>query len=136
MKKTLRVIKLFSILIIVSIVGYSVFNFRLVNYGVAQLKGQLKILYDAEPIETKLSDATFPDSLKAKLRLIQEIKKFANDSLGLVVSKNYTKVYDQKGKPVLWVITASRAFSMKAYEWNFPFLGNVSYKGFFCKRKR
>lgn len=135
MKKILTALKLFSILIIVFIVGYCVFNFQLVKYGIAQLKGQVKILYYAEPIEKKLADATFPDSLKAKLRLIQEIKTFAHDSLGLIVSKNYTKVYDQKGKPVLWVITACRAFSMQAYEWNFPFLGNVSYKGFFEKER-
>lgn len=135
MKEILRVLKLFSLLVIVFIVGYSIFNFQLVKYGIAQLKGQVKILYHAEPIEKKLIDPTFPDSLKAKLRLIQEIKRFAHDSLGLIVSKNYTKVFDQKGKPVLWVITASRAFSMQAYDWNFPFLGNVSYKGFFEKER-
>jgi predicted aminopeptidase len=135
MKKILRVLKLFSLLVIVFIVGYSIFNFQLIKYGIAQLKGQIKILYDAEPIEKKLADAYFPDSLKAKLLLIQEIKKFAHDSLGLIVSKNYSKVYDQKGKPVLWVITACRAFSMQAYEWNFPLLGNVSYKGFFEKER-
>ncbi|MBK9638066.1 MAG: aminopeptidase [Bacteroidetes bacterium] len=131
MKILLKVIKIFSYCLLLFIVGYSVFNFQLVGYGIAQLKGQVKILYNAEPIEAKLTDPNFPDSLKDKLRLIHEIKKFAHDSLGLIVSKNYTKVYDQKGKPVLWVITACRPFSMQDYEWDFPFLGKVSYKGFF-----
>lgn len=135
MKKILSALKLFSITIIVFVTGYSIINFELVKYGIAQLKGQVKILYDAEPIEKKLKDDTFPDSLKAKLLLIQEIKKFAHDSLRLNVLKNYSKVYDQKGKPVLWVITATRAFAMQAYEWDFPFLGHVSYKGFFEKER-
>ncbi len=135
MKKIGRIIKIFLILVGVLLLGYSIFNYQLVKYGFAQLKGQVKILYYAEPIEKKLSDNSFPDSLKTKLRLIQEIKSFAHDSLGLIVSKNYTKVYDQKGKPVLWVITACRAFSMQDYEWNFPFLGDVSYKGFFEKER-
>ena len=135
MKILLKSLKIFSCLVVLFIIGYSIFNFQLVSYGIAQLKGQLKILYYAEPIETKLNDPHFPDSLKAKLRFIQEIKKFAHDSLGLIVSENYTKVYDQKGKPVLWVITACSPFSMQDYEWNFPFLGNVSYKGFFEKER-
>ncbi|MFN0189880.1 MAG: aminopeptidase [Bacteroidia bacterium] len=135
MKILLKSLKIFSCLVLLFIIGYSIFNFHLVSYGIAQLKGQVKILYNAEPIETKLNDPHFPDSLKAKLRFIHEIKKFAHDSLGLIVSENYTKVYDQKGKPVLWVITACRPFSMQDYEWNFPFLGNVSYKGFFEKER-
>ena len=135
MKLLLKSLKKLLILVLIFIIGYALFNFQLVNYGIAQLKGQVKILYNAEPIETKLSDSNFPDSLKAKLRFIHEIKKFAHDSLGLIVSENYTKVFDQKGKPVLWVITACRPFSMQDYEWNFPFLGNVSYKGYFEKER-
>ena len=135
MKILLKSLKIFSYLVLLFIIGYSIFNFQLVNYGIAQLKGQVKILYYAAPIETKLNEHYFPDSLKVKLRIIHEIKKFAHDSLGLIVSENYTKVYDQKGKPVLWVITACSPFSMQDYEWNFPFLGNVSYKGFFEKER-
>jgi predicted aminopeptidase len=31
----------------------------------------------------------------------------------------------------MWVVTASKPFSMEAHEWTFPFLGSLSYKGFF-----
>ena len=36
---------------------------------------------------------------------------------------------------MLWVLTASEPFSLKAYQWYFPFLGNVAYKGFFVQQK-
>lgn len=135
MKKTLRFLKIAALFLLALIAVYALFNFQLVQYGFAQLKGQVNILYNASPIEEKMQDKNFPDSLKIKLKLIQEIKTFARDSLGLEISKNYTHIYDQKGKPVLWVITACRAFSMKEYTWEFPFLGAVSYKGFFEKER-
>jgi predicted aminopeptidase len=118
-------------LFFLTLVGYAGFNNDLVLYGLAQGKGQLHVVLAARPVTDVLKDPTFPDSLKSKLVLIQEIKKFAVDSLGLHNSSNYTSMYDQQNKPVLWTITASEPFHMRAFEWYFPFLGSVSYKGFF-----
>ncbi len=112
-----------------------IFNFKLIRYGVEQLRGQLHIVFNAREVEDVLADSTVPDSIKQKLLLIQEIKKFAVDSIGLKPTKNYSTYYDQKGKPVLWVLTAAPPFKMKSYEWHYPFLGNLSYKGFFDKQK-
>ncbi len=78
-----------------------------------------------------LSDKNVPDSVKSKIEFIESVKRFAIDSLGLKNSKNYTTFYDQENKPLLWVVTASEPFKLKAYQWSFPFLGSVSYKGFF-----
>ena len=108
---------------------------ELIGYGLDQLRGQMKIILKARPLEKVLADPAFPDSLKAKLILIQEIKIFATDSLGIKESKNYTTVYDQKGEPALWVLTAAEPYDLKEKMWSFPFLGEVSYKGFFKKEK-
>ncbi len=108
---------------------------NLISYGIAQLRGQVNIVWNAKPVDEVIQDKNLPDSIKQKLFLIQEIRKYAIDSLGLKESKNYTTYFDQKGKPVLWVITACEPFEMKAYQWHFPFLGDVSYKGFFEKER-
>lgn len=110
-------------------------NHKIIFYGIEQLRGQLHIVMNAIEIEEVLSDASVPDSTKQKLLLIQEIKKFAVDSIGLKPTKNYSTYFDQKGKPALWVLTASPPFEMKSHEWDYPFLGNLSYKGFFEKEK-
>jgi predicted aminopeptidase len=110
---------------------YIIFNFKTVAYGIQQLKGQIAIVTGAKPIENFLADPSFPDSLKKKLQLIEEIKRFAIDSLGLKETKNYSTLYDQKGKPLLMNLTAAERFRLKSYNWNFPLLGTVSYKGFF-----
>jgi predicted aminopeptidase len=104
---------------------------ELVSYGWMQAKGQVAILLNVQPIEKVLADPAFPDSLKAKIRLIEEIKRFGVDSLGLTPSDNYTTFYDQQGKPILWVITATGRYAIQAYEWQFPILGTFPYKGFF-----
>lgn len=107
---------------------------ELIIYGISQGKGQLNVLLNAQPIDVIMKDETFSDSLKQKLILIGEIKKFAVDSLGINPSDNYTTVYNQYNKPILWTVSASKPYQLKAKEWTFPFLGTVSYKGFFNKK--
>lgn len=131
----IRFLQLTVAAILILAAGYAVLNYKLVVYGWHQLKGQLHIIMEARPVDACLSDPAFPDSLKKKLLFIREVRQYATDSLGLDDSKNYTSLYDQHGKPSLWVITACQPYSLTAYEWEFPLLGSVSYKGFFEKER-
>ena len=119
---------LYSILILTF---FFLWNFKLIIYGASQLKGQVAILAASEEIETVLNYPDFPDSLKSKLRLVQQIKQFAIDSIGLTSSNAYETVYNQRGKASLKIITACKPFELEDYTWTFPLLGEVSYKGFF-----
>ena len=121
--------------LVVTCLLFATYNFNLVAYGINQLKGQLSIVWNAKPLAEVMSDPDFPDSLKQKLRLIEEVKIFAIDSLGLKPSDNYSTLYDQHGKPLLMNLTAAEKFHLKPYTWNFPLLGTVSYKGFFNFKK-
>ncbi len=103
----------------------------LVLYGIRQGKGQLNIVWNARPVADYLEDPLTPDSVKNKLIFIQEVRQYAIDSLGLNDTENYTSMYDQQGKPVLWVVTGSRPFGFIQKEWDFPVVGKVPYKGFF-----
>lgn len=109
----------------------AIWQHELVSYGVSQARGQLRVLLNTRPLQEVMQDPAFPDSLKHKIQLIQEIRRFAVDSLGINDTENYTSLYDQHGKPILWVITASEPYALKAKEWTFPVLGTFSYKGFF-----
>lgn len=112
-----------------------VWNWSLVNYGVRQGLGQLDIVWNARPVDEFLNDPTFPDSLKVKLRLIDEIRKYAIDSLALKDTKNYKTLYDQKNQEVMWVVQACEPFALQPKQWQFPIVGTVPYKGFFDKEK-
>ncbi len=128
-------IGLFFELLFLLILMFSLFWHDLVLYAVEQGKGELAIVWGAQPVEKVLLDISFPDSLKPKLKLIAEIKQYAVDSIGINPSKNYSMVYDQRNKSDLQAVTACEPYSFKAKEWTFPILGTVSYKGFFNKKK-
>ncbi|MEM8964792.1 MAG: aminopeptidase [Bacteroidota bacterium] len=121
--------------LVVGVVILLIWQQELVSYGIMQAKGQIKVIWNARPIDELLADSQVPDSLKQKIRLVQEVKQFAIDSLGVNDSDSYGSVYDQKGKPILWVITATEPFSLEDRKWKFPLLGTFSYKGFFEHEK-
>lgn len=130
-----RIIKRILLGLLTAIVVLILVYWDLVMYGLQQGYGQLNIIWNAKPVEAFLQDPTFPDSLKARLELIDEIRKYAIDSLGLKDTENYKTLYDQKGKEVMWVVMASEAFALKPKEWKFPVVGSVPYKGFFKQER-
>lgn len=131
----MKLVKKILLAVLVVVILFSTYNYKLVLYGLGQGKGQLEIIRNARPIATVLNDSSFPDSLKANLRLVGEIKNFAFDSLSINFSKNYSTVYDQKGKELMFVVTACQPFALEAKEWKFPLIGTFSYKGFFDENK-
>jgi len=133
MRKARRIIKRFLLGLLLIVTIFIVIYWEIVVYGFRQAKGQLNIVWNARPVEEFLKDPLFPDSLKAKLELIHEVRKYAIDSLGLKDTKNYKTLFDQKGEEIMWVVTASEPFKLKAKEWTFPIIGSFPYKGFFTK---
>lgn len=124
-------IKKIILTILAGIALLALWQYELVGYGLSQAKGQIAIVWGARPIEECLKDSSLPDSLRNGLQLVQDVRRFAFDSLGIPPTDNYTTFYDQHGKPLLWVVTASKPYELKAKEWCFPLLGCFSYKGFF-----
>ncbi|MEP7264384.1 MAG: aminopeptidase [Bacteroidota bacterium] len=131
----IKKIKIILLVLLLAIAGYVILHLSDVIYGIAQLKGQLHLVMNTRPVTEVIDDANVSAEIKTKLKLIQVIRKYASDSLGLKESKNYTTFYDQQNKPVLWVLTACSPFELKPYQWEFPFLGKVPYKGFFVEEK-
>ena len=126
-----KILKIFTFFFAVALL----YNCNVIWYGIQQGRGQLKIVRNAKHLDEFLGDETYPDSLKYKIKLVKEIKQFAFDSLGINFTKNYSKMYNQEGKPGMYVVTACDAFALKSYQWKSPILGSFSYKGYFSKKK-
>ena len=131
----MKLLKRTFLAIIAGIFLFSLVQYKLVFYGISQLYGQLHIVWNVIPVDQVMNDPQTPIKIKEKLKLIDGIKKFAVDSLGLLPSENYSTYYNQHDKPVLWVLTGCKPFALEAKTWWFPLLGEVSYKGFFDKEK-
>jgi len=113
----------------------AIWQWDLLSYGLAQGKGQLRIVWNSIPLSERVADPTFPDSLKARIETIQKAREFAIHDLGLKDTDNYTTYYDQQGEPSLWNVTACNPFAFEPKTWWFPIVGEVPYKGYFDKQK-
>lgn len=103
----------------------------LILYGIRQGTGQLSIVWNARPVEEVVNDPETPDSVRQALQFVDEVRRFAVERLGLRDTENYTTYYDQQGRELMWVVTASQPYAMEEYTWDFPVVGKVPYKGFF-----
>ena len=100
-------------------------------YGFKQLNGQLKTLYYTENINIALASPIYSIEDKRKIKLVQDVKCFAENNLGFRETNNFTRICNQKLSGNLWVVEGCELFSFNEFTWQFPFLGKVSYKGYF-----
>lgn len=122
-----------SLLVLVLILG--VWQRDLIGYGLLQLKGQLRVVNQAIPLEEFIALPSTTEEQKQKVKIILEAKKFAFEELGIKYSENYSEIFDQEGKPSMYVVTACDPYYFKPRIWKFPVVGSVPYKGFFDLEK-
>lgn len=121
--------------ILLPVFVFCLFNASLVTYGLRMGKGQLDIVTGAREFAEVFADDTVDAKVKERLRLIEKIRQFAFDSIGLKPVDNYTTFYDQRGQRLMYVVTAAEPFELRAHIWHFPVVGDVPYKGFFDEEK-
>jgi predicted aminopeptidase len=94
---------------------------------------QLSINFQSVPIQEVLENDQISSEFKEKIRLIQEVKRYGEEKIGLKKTKNYSKYFEVKGS-ILHVVTASEKDRLEPYCWTFPIVGKVTYKGFFTEK--
>jgi predicted aminopeptidase len=90
------------------------------------------IAYHSVPVQDLLTDDRVTLQIKYKIRLVQEVKRYGEENLGLKRTKNYSNFFETKG-PVLYVVTACEKDKLQLRTWNFPLVGEVSYRGYFTR---
>jgi len=65
------------------------------------------------------------------IELVADIRRFAIEELGLKTSKNYTRYVNIDRDYLAAVVSATAADSFTRYEWKYPVVGRMPYKGFF-----
>lgn len=132
-EKRKRIIWISVILLILSLL---IWQKSWVHYFYQQAKGGLDIAFNTRSLKAVLEDKSIPDSLKKRILYIQEVRKYAIDSLGLHDNPDvYQTLYNQNGQPLVHLLTVAEPYKMEAKEFNFPivswFIGSFTYKGFF-----
>ncbi|MEN0058877.1 MAG: aminopeptidase [Bdellovibrio sp.] len=93
--------------------------------------GQMKLLNSRVPVEKALQDPSLAENKKAKLRLAQQARLFAEQDLHLKPTKNYTSYVELSQPYVTYVVSAAPKWELKHHQWSYPFLGQMPYKGYF-----
>jgi len=100
-------------------------------YTLKQGTAMLGYLGRAVPLE-KLNDMDgASDDDREFVKRVEDIRRFAIEELGLKKSKNYTRYVQLDRDYLAAVVSASAKDSFSRYEWWFPVIGKVPYKGFF-----
>lgn len=102
-------------------------GFYLIKQGLGQL--------DISMNRVSLSDPGLLDSLdnaqREKISWIPRIVQFSKDELGLDPGDSYTTYYDTGEGPISHTVVACHPLALVPYQWCFPLVGCVPYKGHF-----
>ena len=93
--------------------------------------GHLSMLSKRQPIEDVLAAPDVPEIVKTKLRLVQQVRRFASTELLLPDNNSYLSYADLKRRFVVWNVFATPALSLQPVESCFVVVGCLSYRGYY-----
>ena len=92
---------------------------------------EIRLLLNRKPIESVLEKKDLKPAVRSNLELVLEVRRFADDNLGLNVGGAYKTVTAVDKSAVSWVLMAAQPDQLTPYTWYFPIVGSVPYKGYF-----
>ena len=93
--------------------------------------GQLRIITGSIPIQKALKENYLTSYQKYKLQLVDEIKQFGINALGLKATDSYSTVWTGTEREPIYIVAACPPDSLAPKTWWFPIAGRVPYLGFF-----
>lgn len=105
------------------------------GYYAQAISGQWKLMHSRQDIQSVLDDPDTSPELGGQLRLANQIKAFAHDSLDLPANGSYASYVEVEGDALVWNIIATEEFSLQPRKWCFAVAGCVPYRGFFRYEK-
>lgn len=102
-------------------------------YYMQAIRGHMDVMHRRRSVSAVLDDPNAPQSLKDRLELVQEARRFSIEELGLPDNDSYRSYSDLEREFVVWNVLAAPEFSLQAKQWCFPVAGCVAYRGYFSK---
>lgn len=99
-------------------------------YGQA-VRGHLALMHARKPLATLIADEKVPATLRERLSVLADARRFAVDELALPDNDSYTSYADLGRDYVVWNVVATPALSLEPIPSCFPVSGCLSYRGFF-----
>jgi predicted aminopeptidase len=104
------------------------------GYVLHLAQGQMQVLLDSQPIQQVRAQTTDPARL-AQLDWVDSVRAYAGE-IGLRgAHTNYSRFYDTGAHPISYNVSASPVDELSPFQWKFPFLGALPYKGYFDRQR-
>jgi predicted aminopeptidase len=87
--------------------------------------------FGARDVDSILREEQTPQDTRAFLEIVQEIKRFAVERIGLKDNGNYTRYKELDADYLVNVVQACDSVSFTPFFWSYQFLGKLPYKGFY-----
>ena len=87
----------------------------------------------AIPVSHMLADPATPSDIQDFLLRVGEIRRFSHEQLGLSETGSFTSYVSTEKDYIAMVISACADDSFKRYEWWYPVLGSMPYRGFYVR---
>ncbi len=101
------------------------------GYLVKQGDYLLRYSSGTESVDDLLKSPSTPADTREFLQRVKEIRTFAVESIGLRDNGNYTRYKSIDRDYLVDVVQACDALSFTPYQWSYPFMGKLPYKGFY-----
>jgi predicted aminopeptidase len=128
-----RVLRLLGVAFVVAVLATVLSGCQTVSYYKQAIRGQYQIFANRQPIDKLLASTNTPPDLKAKFRLVMDLRRFAEKELKLPVDGHYSRYVDVKRRFVVWNVHAAKEFSLEPKTWRYPVVGRLKYRGFFSE---
>ncbi len=103
------------------------------DYYGQSISGHLSIMSASRPIEDVLSDPETVDSLKQRLTLAVEYRRYASEVLHLPDNDSYRSYADIGRSSVVWNVVAAPDDSLVPKQWCFVFVGCLPFRGYYAQ---
>ena len=92
---------------------------------------EARILWNRKPISQVIANPEIAPDIRTRLKTVLAVRDFAREHLGLKVGGAYTAVSPVDKGAIVYVVMAAPRDSLEPYEWSFPIVGAVPYRGYF-----
>ena len=101
------------------------------SYYFQAAQGQWDLISRKQDISLLIVNPTTEPHMKKRLRLAQNLNRFARETLLLPTQGSYETYADLERPYATWVVFATPRFSLTPLKWCFPITGCLGYRGYF-----
>ena len=106
-----------------------------IGYYWHSANGHLDLMSQRVDIDDLLADDKLDSNLRARLLLVQDIRRFSIERLHLPANGSYSNYVDLQRPYVLQNLFAAPEFSTRLHQWCYPVIGCASYRGYYDEHR-